>query len=396
MSSMRWAALGLAIAALLAGCKGFWDLPPSTTTTTTTPTTLSSGVFYVLNQTTKQIAAYAITSGTLGTVTGSPYTLLSAPTSIAVASDGGFLYVGTLDGIYLYTIGSGGELTIGNSGNPIATDIPAAMVISGSWLIDTFATAGNSPQIDAIAINPSTGVYAGPGGVAPSQVFGSITNAVVKQMALSADGANLFVALGPGGTIVVPFTAANSNPLGATATTIPPANSGASALSVAVDPSSTPRVFYIGETAVNAGVLRVFNYSSLATPQTLTQAAGSPISSGGLAPNAILPLANGDYVYVANGTGNTSAGNIAWFPITATGTTYTVATGSTIASGIQPISLAEDSESNFVLTVATGGSTTSGDPDLEAFTMSSGALTLAIKAETGTDPVGAVAVAALP
>ena len=396
MKSARWAAIGLVITALLAGCKGFWDLPPSTTTTTTTPTTKSSGVFYVLNQSTKQIAAYVISSGTLDNVSGSPYALSAAPTSIAVASDGLFLYVGTVNGIYLYTIGSGGALTIGNSGNPIATDIPAAMVVSGSWLIDAFVTAGNSPQIDAIAINPSNGAYAGPGGAAPSQVFGTITNAAIKQMVLSPDDANLFVALGTGGTIVVPFDSANSNPLGATATTIPLANAGGSALSVAVDPSSTPRVFYIGETAGTSGELRVFNYSSLATPQTLTQATGSPIASGGLAPNAILPLATGDYVYVANGQGLTSAGNIAWFPITAAGSTYTVAAGSTIASGIQPISLAEDSDSNFVLAVATGGSTTSGDPDLEAFTMSSGALTLAVKAETGTDPVGALAVAALP
>ena len=202
-----------------------------------------------------------------------------------------------------------------------------------------------------------------------------------------------------GGTIVVPFTAANSNPLGATAKTIPPANTGGSALSVAVDPSTTPRLFYIGETlansAGNSGGLRAFNYSSLGST-TLTQASGSPISSGGLAPNAILPLANGDYVYVANGTGTTSAGNVAWFPITASGTNYTVAAGSKIASGIQPISLAEDSDGNFVLAVSTGGSTSSGNPDLDAYTMSSGALTSAIQSKTGTDPVGAVAVAALP
>ena len=216
-------------------------------------------------------------------------------------------------------------------------------------------------------------------------------------MVLSPDGANLFVALGVGGTIVVPFTTGNANPLGSTATTIPLANTSGSALSVAVDPSATPRVFYIGETnsVGNSGGLRVFNYSSLGTPP-LSQATGSPIASGGLAPNAILPIAGGDYVYVANGTGTTSAGNIAWFPITASGTTYKVAAGSTIASGIQPIGLAEDSESNFVLAVATGGSTTSGNPDLEAYTMSSGALTSAIKSSTGTDPVGAVAIAALP
>jgi hypothetical protein len=174
-------------------------------------------------------------------------------------------------------------------------------------------------------------------------------------------------------------------------------NSGGSALSVAVDPSS--RVFYIGETlgnsSANSGGLRVFNYSSLGTG-TLTQASGSPIASGGTAPNAILPLASGEYVYVANGAGNTANGNIAWFPITASGTTYTIASGSTITTGIVPIGLAEDSEDNFVLAVSTGGSTSSGDPDLEAYTMSSGALTSALTAKTGTDPVGAHAIAALP
>jgi hypothetical protein len=216
-------------------------------------------------------------------------------------------------------------------------------------------------------------------------------------MVLSPDGDNLLLALGSGGTIVVPFAAGNSNPLGSTATAIGVLNSGGSALSVAVDPSN--RVFYIGETlansSANSGGLRVFNYSSLGTG-TLTQATGSPIASGETAPNAILPLASGEYVYVANGAGNTAAGNIAWFPITASGTTYTIASGSTIAAGIVPIGLAEDNEHNFVLAVATGGSTSSGDPDLEAYTMSSGALTSALTAKTGTDPVGAIAIAALP
>jgi hypothetical protein len=166
-----------------------------------------------------------------------------------------------------------------------------------------------------------------------------------------------------------------------------------------VDP--TNRLFYIGETqAVSAsGGLRIFNYSSLGTgtPRSNpTQITGSPIASGGLSPNAILPIASGQYVYVANGQGLTGSGNIAWFPISASGTTYTIAAGSNITAGVVPMSLAEDSDDNFVLAVSNGGSTSSGDPDLEAFTISSGALTAAIKSTTGTDPVGAVAVAALP
>ena len=389
----------LAAATLLTGCSGFWDLPTSSSTTTTTKTTLSSGVFYVLNQTTKQIAAYSISSGTLEPVSGSPYNLSSAPYSVAVAPGGGFLYVGTVSGIYLYTIGSGGALTIANNGAVISSDIASAMQVSGSWLIDAFVPVNGSVQLDAIPINASTGAYTG-SGTPPYQVF-NVTNASVKQMALSPDGTNLFLALGAGGTIVLPFTAGNSNPLGSTATVISPVNSGGAALSVAVDP--TDRLFYIGETlansAANSGGLRVFNYSSLGTgtPRSApTQITGSPIASGGLSPNAILPIASGQYVYVANGQGLTGSGNITWFPISASGTTYTIAAGSDITAGIVPMGLAEDSDDNFVLAVSNGGSTSGGDPDLEAFTMSSGALTAAITSSTGTDPVGAVAVAALP
>ena len=397
MKSVKWMALGLVLAALVAGCKGFWDAPPSTTTSNpTTPTTLSSGVFYVLDQTTKQVVGYSITSGTLGAISGGTQTLSAAPFSIAVAPNGGFLYVGTVNGIYLYTIGSGGALSIGNNGATIASDIPAAMVISGSWLVDAFDISTGSVQMNAIPIDASTGAYAGSNGAPPSQTF-TVANAVVKQMVLSPDSANFLVALGAGGTIVVPFASGAANPLGATATTIPVANTGGSALSVAVDPGTTPRLFYIGETlAVGAsGGLRAFNYSSLGS-NPLTEATGSPIASGGLAPNAISPIATGDYVYVANGTGATSAGNIAWFPITATGTAYTIATGKTVTTGIQPSGLAEDSTGNFVLAVSTGGTTNSGDPDLEAYTMSSGALTAALTSATGTDPTGALAIAALP
>jgi len=216
----------------------------------------------------------------------------------------------------------------------------------------------------------------------------------VMQLVISPNGDNVFLALAGAGTFIVPFTAGNSNPLGATAKVIAVANSSQQALSVAVDP--TERLFYIGETqAVNtSGGLLVFNYSSLSG--TPTQVTGSPIASGGLSPNAILPTASGEYVYVANGQGQTETGNIAWFPISASGTTYSIASGSTIASGIFPHGLAEDSDDNFVLAVSTGGSTSSGDPDLEAFTMSSGALTAALTSSTGTDPVVATAIAALP
>ncbi len=382
-------------ALLVAGCKGFWDIPASTTTTT--PTTLSSGVFYVLDQTTGQLAAYSISSGKLETVSGSPSALSASPTSVAVAPGGSFLYVGTLNGIYLYTVGSGGALTIANNGELISPDIASAMTVSGSWLIDAFSVTTGEVEIDAIPISVTTGLStASTSNPIESRTF-TIANASLNQMVLSPDGTNLFLALGTGGTIIVPFTAANANPLASTASTIGVLNTWRFCCRWPWTPSN--RLFYIGETLANSsassGGLRVFNYSSLGTG-TLTQATGSPIASGEKAPNAILPLASGEYVYVANGSGDTSSGNIAWFPITASGTTYTIASGSTIATGIVPIGLAEDSDDNFVLAVSTGGSTSSGNPDLEAYTMSSGALTSSITSTTGTDPVGAHAIVALP
>ncbi len=384
----------LATASLLAGCSGFWDLPASSGSGTT-PTTLSGGVFYVMNQTTMQIAAYNISSGTLTALSGSPYSISGTPYSMAIAPGGGYLYVSTVSGIYAYSITTNGFLTIANGGNPISSDIANAMQVgpNGTWLIDAFITTNGQVQVDATPLN-SSGTYATGNNV--SSVAFTITNASVKQMALSPDGKNLFVALGAGGTIVVPFTAGSLSPLGGTAWQIPVLNTGGSALSVAVDPSN--RLFYIGETLANSsassGGLRVFNYSSLSG--TLTQASGSPIASGGLAPNDILPEASGNYVYVANGQGSSGSGNVAWFPISVSGTTYTIAAGSTVTTGIQPLGLAEDSNRNFVLAVSSGGSTSSGNPDLEAYTMSSGALTAAITSATGTDPVGAAAIVAFP
>jgi hypothetical protein len=183
-------------------------------------------------------------------------------------------------------------------------------------------------------------------------------------MAISPDDSNIFVALGAGGTIVVPFKTSAPFPAGISAKTIAVANSSGSALSVAVDPSS--RLFYIGETLADStgttGGLRAFTYASLSS-NTLVNASGSPIASGGLAPNFILPVTTPGYVYVANGAGTTSAGNVTGFAVTGSGSSYTIALGSTTAAGVQPLGLAEDSSSTFIFAVGSLGS-----PYFDSFT----------------------------
>jgi hypothetical protein len=55
------------------------------------------------------------------------------------------------------------------------------------------------------------------------------------------------------------------------------------------------------------------------------------------------------------------------------------------------LSLAEDSTGGYLLATDSAGS-----PDLEAYTISAGTLTSVLSVSTGTDPVGAIAVAAAP
>lgn len=387
----------LAAASLLAGCKGFWKLPAGSSKGGG-GSGASSGIFYVANQATDQVAGFSIASGNLSDVSGSPYTLSVQPRSLAIAPSGSFLYVGTLaGGTFLYSIGSGGALTIGNGGQAVSFDLASAMAVdpSGSWLVDASPTQSGGVQVNAIPITSTGTIDLARSEQSPAF---NITGASVNGLAISPDGNYVFVAAGSAGTLVMPFAHGNSSPLGAnSAVTIQPLNAQGSDLSVAVDPKD--RLFYIGETNVensspNPGGLRVFNYNSLGG--SLTQAGGSPIASGGLAPAAILPIASGNYVYVANGQGTSKAGDIQGFAITAGGTatapTYSVATaGSSVQAGTQPAGLAEDSQGNYVLAINSGGS-----PDLIAFTMSNGALTSAITSKTGTDPVQASAIAALP
>ena len=381
----------LAALLLLAGCKNFWNVTSSGGCTTNCPT-ISSGVFYVLNSNSGQveIAGYSIVNGTLTALTGSPYSLASGPYSIAVAPNNSFLYVSTQSGIYLYTIGAGGGLKLAST-TPISTDFAASTMqvdATNSWLVE----ASGSGYLYAIPINPSNGTTTG----TVQQV--TLAGITAHQLAISPDNKNIFVALGGTGTAVIPFNAASADPL-PTSVGAPIAVKGAggAAVSVAVDPIN--RLLYIGETlgtsgSSNTGGLRAFTYSSLSG--TPTEVTGSPYATGGLIPASILPTASSAYVYVANATvSSSSTGNVSGFAVTTSGTNYSLTALSGAAStGTTPAGLAEDSTGAVVLLVNSGGS-----PDLDAYTFDTttpGKLDSALSSSTGTDPVGARAIAAAP
>jgi DNA-binding beta-propeller fold protein YncE len=390
---IRQASGMLAFALLLVGCKKFWQAStPGGGGCGAKCSTISSGVFYVLNSTVGNtgIAGYSIVSGKLVALTGSPYSLPSGPYTIAVAPNNHFLYVSSQSGIYLYTIGSGGGLTLAST-TPIFTDFAARSMqvdATNSWLVEASA----SGFLYAIPVNPSTGMTTG----SVQQL--SLVGITPRQMVISPDNLNVIVALGNSGTVVVPFSAASTNPLPALAS-VPIAVKGAAgaAVSVAVDPAN--RLLYIGETSgasgtAAMGILRAFVYSSISsTPFEVT---GSPYTSSGLAPVSILPSVSGANVYVANSTGSsTTAGNIAAFAVTVAGSAYSLtALSGQVATGISPSGIAEDSTGSVVLLVNSGGS-----PDLDIYTFDStnpGILDPTFAFATGTDPAGALAIAAAP
>ena len=74
MNFKKWARLFLAVAPFLAGCEGFWDVPSGSGSGGGGGT--ASGVFYVLNQKTAEVAGFSLRGGfhvAHQAVTNSPY-----------------------------------------------------------------------------------------------------------------------------------------------------------------------------------------------------------------------------------------------------------------------------------------------------------------------------------
>jgi len=262
---------------------------------------------------------------------------------------------------------------------------------TGTWLI---AGITGITQLRAIALNSSTGLNAVSG--EQEQPSPALPAATITQLAISPNDSSscnscyVFVALGTGGTELIAFDPSNPNPCGRAGNRgVITAGGGANA--VAVDP--TNRLLYVGESdavpsETQSGGLRVFTIAA----GGITEISGSPFTTGGTGPSAILPQA--DYVYVANeAVSGSSTGNVASFSLTSTGTAaapaYTVASIGTTGAGTTPLSLSGESKGNFLLVANSGGNS-----DLGAYTMSAGKLTSVLTGPTGTDPVTAISIVA--
>ena len=374
------AALGILALGWTTGCAGFWVYPGSTNGSSTTPTNdyvYIANAYTTTTTTTMTLAGFAVGTGTLTAVQGSPYTLPFSPTAVAVNPANSILFVGGNAAIYAFAINSStGVLSALNSGAAVGYAAVASMDISpdGQWL---FALDQNNISLEEFQINSSTGVLTQDTPITyPAPQSATVVAHAVK---FAPNGNYLFLALGTAGDVVYPFNT-SSGALSVPLSLSLGAASNNSDNALAVSPDST-RLFIARSGP--AGGLAVYTIGS---GGALTSVSGSPFNAG-TQPYSVAVNTAGTDVYVANRGGNTISG----FSI-ASGGSLTVLSGSPYQSGTAVTALAVDSSGDYLLAAANGGS-----PDLTMYSYDSataGKLDFATSAPTGTDPTGPVAIAA--
>ena len=372
------AAIGVTIGLALTGCKGFF-VPPGSTSTGTGTGTGSSGTDYAYvgnsSSGSSYLNGYLLSSGALTATTSSPYNLNYTPTAVAVTPSGSFVYIAadsavSTAGVYGYSVGTGGALTILNSGTALSTQPEESLAISpdGNWLF-----ALNSAQtLDEYTIDTSTG------GLTLSNSFelsgasgGVITPYTIE---VSPTGDYVACALGTGGVEI--FSLDESTGALGTANLISPSSSSIGIFALAIDGSD---YLYAAGTAG----LQVFSVTTAGTPPALSP---YPIGSS---PRSVALSTNYNYVYVANqGSSTISAFS------TASGV-LTALAGSPFAAPTSVGAIGADSTGNYLLAEGYGG--TSG---IELYTIgTAGALTQsgeAASANATANPVIPVALGLAP
>jgi 6-phosphogluconolactonase (cycloisomerase 2 family) len=361
--------VSLAVLLALCGCGQFF--PPVNRCTTNCNTT-GGNYIYVGNGNTDNIAGFTISSTAINTISGSPFSLGVAPSALAITPSNSFLYAASLaGGVFGYSIGTGGALSVINGGNAVITGIsPTAIQVdtTGTWLIMVDPT----PTAYVFSIN-SDGTVTSTGSV--PLAAGSSPNF----MAFTPNDNFLYVSLGTVGVGILTFNS-STGVLTNTNTVLKTRQSTDAIQGLAVNTAGT--YLYAAETGINS----VRALSINATTGALTEITGSPYTTG-TGPSAVLIDSTGSYLYVANRASNTISG----FLVSSSGA-LTQISGSPFTAGTNPLAIAEDNTHTYICVVNAGGS-----PDLQTYTLQTavpGALTPFKSAATGTDPTNALAIVA--
>ncbi|SFS17417.1 6-phosphogluconolactonase, cycloisomerase 2 family [Granulicella pectinivorans] len=355
----------------LSGCGNFFVYPGTGGGSGSGSTTSYA---YVANATTTNLAAFALNSGKLVSVSGSPYSLGISPTSLVVTPANTYLYVGTAVALYGFSINTTtGQLTALNSGQALASVNVVSLDVSpdGNWLL---ALDASGVTVDEYAINTSTGLL----NAATGATYSITGNGVSAPRAIkfAPSGAFVFAALGTGGDAVFNF---NTSTGALTYNTSLAGSTTSSDNALTVDSTSTH--LYIARSGTGAGVTAY----TISSNGALNSVSGSPFAAGG-GPYSVVIDATGDYLYA----GNRTDGTISGYTIATSGA-LTPISGSPFASGVNVNSLGRDSLGKYIVAASLGGSSDLTMYSFDATT--AGKLNVASTATTGTDPTGAIAVA---
>ena len=331
-----------------AACSGFFVYPGTSSSSTSTSSS-SKDYAYITDSTSGStfLSGYAVSSGTLVAATSAPYSLGFLPQSVVVSIPNTFVYVASNSqtsppgAIYGYSIGTGGALTILNSGTALASENSAALEVSpdGNYL---FSLNADGLSIEQYSINTTTGALSYFNNYS---VYGAADGGAIVPSALkfAPSGNFLTAALGTGGVDV--FAYSSFGGLTYTAN-IGPANTQLGFYAVAIDASNN--IYCAGTSTTASPGLQVFSATSLGVPSTSTIATG--VTGNG--PHAVMLSSTGSYVYVANQADGTISGFA-----TGTGTLTAVASSPFIAPPTVS-ALGRDNTGDYLL--AAGYSATSG------------------------------------
>jgi 6-phosphogluconolactonase (cycloisomerase 2 family) len=321
------------------------------------------------------LAEYDISSGALTAISDSPHNLNFIPVALSVAPSNLFLYVATIPGaaspgIFLYSIGSSGALTVANGGSALVADTIASMDISpdGNFL---FTVSNTGQTMNEYQVNKSTGGLTFAASVVLPGFTCALTGTPASQactVKVSPSGQFVVVALGTQGDVIFPYSSTNGL-TGAGATQILSGNgstvgSATGDFSLALDKNNFA---YIARTAA----LAVYSIDASGTP---TQRSTFSYASG-VTPRSVTLSSSDNYVYTAN----EGAGTISEFAIASSGA-LTQLTGSPVAAPASVSALGVDKTGAYL--VAAGYNSSNG---VQLFAIGTdGTLSLKASAASGT------------
>jgi 6-phosphogluconolactonase (cycloisomerase 2 family) len=328
--------------------------------------------------TAQTLAGFAVTTGTLTAVPGSPYTLGFTPVSVAINPANTIVFVSGHDNhgigaIYAYSIEAGGALSVLDNGYAVSSgteEISMDISPDGQWLIGLNA---NNLTLDEFQINSITGGLTGPTYMTYYNLVTGTVNA--SQVKVAPDGDLVFAALGTAGDMVYQLT--TSTGVLTALSPLPPISQFASDNALAV--SSGSSYLYIARSGTNGG-LAVYSISSSGALQAVS---GSPLATG-TQPTSVVVNTAGTDIYVAN----RNSGTISQYGVATSTGSVSLLSPPTVSVVSAPWALAVDNSGDYLLSISGAGS-----PDLAMYNDSAGPLTFSTSAATGTDPTGPVAIA---